>query len=169
MESLDQLHQTIDARTVSIRSAVPEWLCGKGCDQCCHRLADVPQLTAAEWQLLVAGLAALEPTRLRQISQKIQALAEDKTRPVICPMLDLATGACPVYAQRPVACRTYGFYVQRELGLYCTAISSQVAEDALQDVIWGNQDAVDQALKHLGQVRPLTAWFEDSKLADGII
>jgi Fe-S-cluster containining protein len=43
-----------------------------------------------------------------------------------------------VYTQRPVACRTYGFYVQRKLGLYCRDIESREAEGALVDVVWGN-------------------------------
>ncbi len=44
------------------------------------------------------------------------------------------------YAQRPVACRTYGFYVQRELGLYCGDIEARVAGGELADVVWGNHD-----------------------------
>ena len=75
-------------------------------------------------------------------------------------MLDQTEGACPVYAQRPVACRTYGFYVQRELGLYCGDIEARVAGGELGGVVWGNHDAVDQALGALGEVRPLTEWFE---------
>jgi Fe-S-cluster containining protein len=75
-------------------------------------------------------------------------------------MLDESEGACPVYAQRPVACRTYGFYVQRELGLYCADIEARVAGGELDDVVWGNHDAVDHALGALGDVRALTEWFE---------
>ncbi|MGD0961341.1 MAG: hypothetical protein ABSB19_16150, partial [Methylomonas sp.] len=70
-----------------------------------------------------------------------------------------ATGACLVYAHRPVACRTYGFYVQRDQGLYCKDIESRVAGGAWGDVVWGNHDAIDSRLRGLGETRELTEWF----------
>ena len=89
--------------------------------------------------------------------------AGQSARPVVCPLLDETSGACPVYAQRPVACRTYGFYAQRDLGLYCHDIESSVAAGALADVVWGNHDAIDRQLAGFGESRPLTAWFVDWK------
>jgi Fe-S-cluster containining protein len=161
--ALAQLHVDIEARVQSIRENHSDWLCGKGCDGCCRRLADVPQLTAAEWELLRRGLAALEPERKEEIRRKMAELraaeADQPTRPVICPLLDHASGACPVYAQRPAACRSYGFYVQRDLGLYCREIETRVAAGALADVVWGNHDAIDQRLAGLGESRALTEWF----------
>ena len=157
---LRQLHADIDARVQTIVSDHPEWPCGKGCDNCCRRLAEVPRLTAAEWGLLQQGLAALPPERLQQISKAMIALAGQRSRPVVCPLLDQLTNACPVYEQRPVACRTYGFYVQRELGLYCHDIESRVAGGAFADVVWGNHDAIDHRLADLGDTRALTEWFE---------
>ncbi|MGZ4995070.1 MAG: YkgJ family cysteine cluster protein, partial [Methylobacter sp.] len=74
-----------------------------------------------------------------------------------------SAGACLVYAHRPVACRTYGFYVQRDLGLYCKDIESHVAGGALTEVVWGNQDAVDHRLGGLGDSRDLTEWFARRK------
>jgi len=158
---LTRLHDEIDARVASIRENRPDWLCGKGCDHCCRRLAEIPQLTAAEWALLQEGLAGLAPDHLREIGRKMAALAGQSARPVVCPLLDESSGACPVYAQRPVACRTYGFYAQRDLGLYCHDIESRVAAGALADVVWGNHDAIDRQLAGLGVSRPLTAWFAD--------
>lgn len=158
---LTRLQREIDARVGSIRESRPDWLCGKGCDHCCRRLAEIPQLTVAEWALLQEGLAALAPEHRREIGRRISALAAQPARPVICPLLDQASGACPVYVQRPVACRTYGFYVQRELGLYCHDIESRVADGTLGDVVWGNHDAIDRQLAGLGESRPLTAWFAD--------
>ncbi len=105
------------------------------------------------------GLVALAPEQLRQIRGDMAALAEQASRPVVCPLLDHTTGACPVYAQRPVACRSYGFYVQRDLGLYCADIEARVAAGALADVVWGNHDAVDRQLAGLGESRALTEWF----------
>ena len=66
-----------------------------------------------------------------------------------------------------MACRSYGFYVQRDLGLYCHDIESLVAEGKLADVVWGNHDAIDQRLTGLGESRPLTEWFANSALLEG--
>jgi Fe-S-cluster containining protein len=159
MTALSQLHAEIDARVQSIRGNRPDWLCGKGCDSCCRRLADVPRLTGAEWGLLQEGLVTLPRERLQTVRRDMTALADQQSRPIVCPLLDQPTGACMVYAQRPVACRTYGFYVQRELGLYCQGIESRVAEGALADVVWGNHDAIDHRLAGMGDALSLPEWF----------
>ena len=160
MTKLFQIHADIDARVQAIRENRPDWLCGKGCDNCCRRLSEEPQLTAAEWQLLREGLLTLPPERLQKISENIAALAGQQSRPIICPLLDQATGACPVYAQRPVACRTYGFYVQRNLGMYCSDIESRISNGALAEVIWGNHDAIDFQLAAFGKPLALSEWFK---------
>jgi Fe-S-cluster containining protein len=159
MNTLTQLHADIEARVQAIRDEHSDWLCGLGCDGCCHRLAEIPLLTAAEWDWLRKGLAALSPELLQEIGLDIAALAEQSSRPIVCPLLDSSTGACRVYAHRPVACRTYGFYVQRDLGLYCKEIESRVAGGDWADVLWGNQDAIDRDLCGLGDIRELTEWF----------
>lgn len=158
---LTQLHRAIDARVHSIREHRPDWLCGKGCDHCCRHLAEVPQLRVAEWEVLRPGLAALAPEQRPAISQRMVDLATQSSRPFVCPLLEPSTGACPVYLQRPVACRSYGFYVQRDRGLYCRDIESRVADGSLADVVWGNHDAIDRQLGELGESRPLTEWFAD--------
>ena len=157
--ALHEIHLAIDQRVAHIRAENPDWLCAKGCANCCRRLAEVPPLTEAEWLLLREGLAALPVAQLARIAQRMSAMAQQTTRPLTCPMLDEATNACPVYAQRPVACRSYGFYVQRELGLYCGDIQAQEAEGRLAGVVWGNHDVIDRALAGMGSVRPLTEWF----------
>lgn len=154
-----RLHADIATRVGTIREAHPDWQCARGCANCCRQLADIPRLTAAEWSLLKEGLSALSPARLADIRSKVAELERTDERPVVCPMLDEAEGACPVYAQRPVACRSYGFYVQRELGLYCGDIEARVAAGELADVVWGNHDAVDHTLGTLGPALPLTEWF----------
>lgn len=159
MRLLSELHRQIDARVLAIRSARPDWQCARGCDACCRRLAAEPRLTAAEWDLLRAGLAALPAERLRPIAADVATLDGRSQGPLVCPLLDQAAGACTVYAWRPVACRTYGFYVERELGLYCHDIEARVAGGALADVVWGNHDAIDHGLAGLGEVRTLSEWF----------
>lgn len=161
MKPLFQLHADIDARVHTIRDQQPAWLCGKGCGGCCRSLAEVPQLSAAEWHLLTEGLATLAPQRLYEIRRDVAAIAEQNSRPIVCPLLDQSTNACPVYAQRPVACRTYGFYVQRDRGLYCHDIEALVADATLANVVWGNHDAIDQRLSSLGKSRTLSEWFAD--------
>lgn len=161
MNTLTLLHADIDSRVTAIRDDHPDWLCRMGCDGCCHRLAEIPRLTADEWDWLCKGLSALPPEQLSDIGKGIAALAEQTLRPVICPLLDQAAGACRVYEHRPVACRTYGFYVQRDKGLYCHDIEARVAEGAWADVVWGNQDVIDHRLLGLGNARDLTEWFAD--------
>lgn len=161
MPTLIQIHRDIDTRVAAIRESHPDWLCGKGCDECCRQLAAVPRLTRVEWEELRAGLATLSAERLGEIGQNMALLADGASYPLICPLLERATGACPVYAQRPVACRTYGFYVQRKQGVYCRKIESRVAEGALSDVVWGNHESVELRLAVLGEERSLTEWFND--------
>ena len=157
---LVKLHLDIDLRVQAIRRENPDWLCGKGCDGCCRHLADVPRLTLAEWNLLREGLSVLSQQQLQEIRVSMTALIGRRSGPVICPLLDTATGSCSVYARRPIACRTYGFYVQRDQGLYCRDIESRVVDGVLEDVVWGNHDVVDRRLADFGGSRELTDWFE---------
>ena len=160
MTPLTELHADIDDRVDAIRAARPDWLCRRGCDGCCRRLGEIPRLTRAEWDWLLAGLRALPAEQLDAIRQAVTRWADEPTRPLLCPLLDQAAGACRVYAHRPVACRTYGFYVERDLGLYCKDIEAQVESGELAEVVWGNQDRVARSLRDLGETRELTAWFE---------
>ncbi len=159
MNTLPELHADIEARVQAIRNEHPDWLCGLGCDGCCRRLAEIPLLTAVEWDWLQEGLAALPSELLLEIGRGVAALAEQASRPIVCPLLDCSAGACRVYEHRPAACRTYGFYIQREQGLYCSDIASRVAGGAWADVVWGNQDVIDRRLLALGDSRELTEWF----------
>lgn len=159
MSTLAQLHLEIAARVQVIRDGRPDWQCAKGCDGCCRQLADEPRLTAAEWDLLCQGLAGLPAGRLQHIRAAVAMFDGWRHGPLVCPLLDRASGACSVYAWRPVACRSYGFYVQRERGLYCRDIEERVAAGALADVVWGNHDAIDRQLAGLGEMRTLGEWF----------
>jgi hypothetical protein len=58
-----------------------------------------------------------------------------------------------------VACRTYGFYVQRDKGLYCKVIQTRVEYGNWSEVVWGNQDAIDRRLNGFGDAHELTEWF----------
>jgi uncharacterized protein len=157
---LTQLHSDIETRVQSIRGNNPVWPCRMGCDACCRELADIPKLSAVEWELLKEGLATLPQEQLREIGLNIAALADEPPpSSIVCPLLDQSIGACGVYAYRPVVCRTYGFYVRRGMGIYCKKIESLVTEGRLAEVIWGNHDAIDRQLCGLGETRELTDWF----------
>jgi len=163
MSALSDLHREIDARVDTIRASHPDWLCGKGCDGCCRQLAELPRLTHGEWQLLQTGLAALDETQRDDIQQRLTALGPAPTRPVTCPLLDPATGACPVYAHRPVACRTYGFYAERDRLLVCQQIAAQDTEGKLATVVWGNHAHIDRTLTATGEIRSLAEWFNQAE------
>ena len=150
------LYDAIDRRTQATAEEHAWWPCRRGCDSCCHRLAKIPRLVRAEWELLREGLDALEPGVRAEVDAKIEDLAaaerDDRVpRHVVCPMLDEREGACRVYAHRPGACRTYGFYVERGIGLHCDMITEAVAARPPDEepIVWGNAEGVDYALARL--------------------
>lgn len=96
MNSLFRIQIEVDARVRAIRASRPDWLCGKGCDACCRRLAEVPRLTPPEWSLLQVGLAALPQQRLWEIGREVAELARRRSLPIVCPLLEQASGCCQV-------------------------------------------------------------------------
>lgn len=147
------LYDRIDDRVRDITAADVDWPCRKGCDLCCRRLADVPRVSRPEWELLERGLAALPSPVRQEVGERILALAPE--RPVICPFLDREAGACLVYEYRPAACRTYGFYVERDRGLYCRIIEARNCSD----VVWGNAESIHADLAPLGDNADIRTWF----------
>lgn len=152
MTRLYQIQESVRLRVEAIASASAGWPCAKGCDECCRRLAAVPRVTQQEWVLIVAALDPLPPAvadaARRRIADSVFA-----TRPVICPLLDTTSGTCLVYEARPVACRAYGFYAEREYVLGCSRIES--IADQRPDVIWGNHAALEEETGLLGPAAPL--------------
>jgi len=51
------------------------WPCHRGCDSCCRRLADVPVLVRAEWELLREGLDALATGARADVDRRIAELS----------------------------------------------------------------------------------------------
>jgi Fe-S-cluster containining protein len=72
-------------------------------------------------------------------------------------MLDAGSGSCLIYEARPVACRTYGFYAERQYVLGCGRIESIGRER--NDVVWGNHEAIEERLRPLGAAAELADWL----------
>lgn len=149
------LHDEIDARVAAIASARPDWPCRRGCDDCCRSLAEPPRISANEWALLAEAIEALAPERRRAIDAAfVERLAGRSLRS--CPLLE--GDACSVYAARPIACRTYGFYAARDGGRWCGRIEARVAAGDCDDVVLGNHDAVEA---RLSEARSVLDWYRE--------
>src|SRR5208337_2988655 len=147
--------------TREIAASQSDWPCRRGCDTCCRRLADVPRLTHAEWNLVEDGLAHLPQHLQLAIAGRIGELIPSAPHH-ICPFLDRDAASCLIYNHRPTACRTYGFYVERDRGLYCRQIEERVDSGELADVVWGNVAGVESRLDALGERIAINIWFNDS-------
>ena len=156
---LPVLDGRIEARARATREAHPFWPCAEGCDACCRSLPHLPTITRAEWARLRDALLALpEPTR----AEIVRRARAPQATPVTCPMLDRTRGACLVYEARPIACRTYGFYTERDAGLHCEHVTRAIAEHGVADqVIWGNGEAIARELRPLGEPESLRELVEE--------
>jgi Fe-S-cluster containining protein len=144
------LDSKIEDRCRSIRADHPWWPCAKGCDRCCRSLPHLPTVTRTEWERLAPALSEAQRARL---------LEDPGTAPVTCPLLG-PDGTCTVYAVRPIACRTYGFYTERDAGLHCAIVTEAVGDTA---VIWGNGEAIAADLRQHGPEKSLSAWLRDDE------
>lgn len=109
-------------------------------------------MTEPEWQHVQSAIGKLSEEQQHEIQSRLAALRQDTTRPITCPFLH--EGACSIYEARPIACRTYGFYVERDKGLYCGIIEQLDTTD----VVWGNAVSVDEAMTAFGPTRTLLEW-----------
>jgi Fe-S-cluster containining protein len=82
-------------------------------------------------------------------------------------MLDRERGACLVYDARPIACRTYGFYTERDAGLHCSMVTNAVDAHAAREdpasgptpVVWGNGEAIAADMDAFGKPASLREWL----------
>ena len=156
MRELYQIQSEVHGRTESISSVHGAWPCRKGCDDCCRNLAAAPRMTREEWAEITRALEAM-PVELRvSIRRRIRESAH-RLRPVVCPLLDLNSGACLVYEARPIACRAYGFYAEREKILGCSRIEAAAQSP---EIVWGNHAALEDRLSVLGETVELEALAE---------
>src|SRR5690349_19437651 len=130
-----KLIQIVDAALADAARKSGEWLaCRKGCTQCCYGAFAISQLDAVRLQKGLNDLKSSDAKRAAQVVRRAQQavkrlsatfpgnpktgiLAEDDRAEAAfadfandepCPALDPATGACNLYAARPMTCRTFG-------------------------------------------------------------
>ena len=152
MTQLHQIQETVGLRVREITSGHAGWPCRKGCDDCCRQLAEAPRVSRPEWRLIDAALKALPAETAGAVRRRIRKSAS-AVRPAVCPLLDAESGACLVYEARPIACRSYGFYAEREYVLGCFRI--RAIADERPDVVWGNHAALGSELRLLGEAAEL--------------
>ena len=130
-----QLVQIVDAALADATRRSGPWLvCHKGCSQCCVGAFAINQLDAARLRHGLAELEHSDPERAARIRERARTsiariaadfpgnpatglLAEDQesedrfldfANDEPCPVLDPETGACELYAWRPLTCRVFG-------------------------------------------------------------
>ena len=163
---LHRIQRDVEARAREIAAARGDWPCRKGCADCCRSLAAEPRVSREEWIGIERALAALPLEVAEAARRRIREGAgpgRSKARPVVCPLLDRETDACLVYEARPVACRAYGFYAEREAVLGCgriEKISREREEVVWGGTVWGNHAALEQRMEGLGEARELSAWLD---------
>lgn len=130
-----ELIQIVDAALADATRRSGPWLaCRKGCSQCCVGAFAINQLDAARLRHGLAELESHDPGRASHIRERARnsvarisadfpgdpatgVLAEDQesenrfldfANDEPCPVLDPETGACELYAWRPLTCRVFG-------------------------------------------------------------
>jgi Fe-S-cluster containining protein len=130
-----KLIQIVDAALDEAARKSGDWLvCRKGCTQCCYGPFPISQLDAVRLRKGLADLQVSDLWRAAQIRKRAKQsvarlfanfpgntktgiLNEDEDAEASfadfandepCPALDLTTGACNLYAARPMTCRTFG-------------------------------------------------------------
>lgn len=158
---LEQLYTQIDQRGFTIVRDQPNWPCRKGCDNCCRQLAEVPELTEAEWRVLRQGFLELDVSVQTVIATRIRALSNCWEEQLTCPFINELEGTCHVYHFRPVACRMYGFYMSYHDNRWCHLIQSQYETGIYDGVVFGNHNAIERELRqNCGDTKSLIDWFE---------
>jgi Fe-S-cluster containining protein len=152
------LDAQIATRVDETRRRHAYWPCKEGCDLCCRSLPKLPVITEPEWLRLLAALAALDPSTAAEIRQKTRDAPTGG--PLTCPLLDPKRGACLVYEARPIACRTYGYYAERDARMCCERVTEALEGNGeAEAVVWGNGEAVARALDEHGDALSLREWM----------
>ena len=130
-----KLVQIVDAALAEATRKSGNWLvCRNGCTQCCYGPFAISQLDTGRLQKGLNELESSDPKRAARVRQRAQqavkrlsatfpgdpktgilrgdedaeAAFADFANDEPCPALDPETGACDLYAARPMTCRTFG-------------------------------------------------------------
>jgi len=177
---MDTLIQIVDAAVAdAVRRSDSHLACRIGCTQCCTGVFAISQQDAARLRDALASLAQNDPDRAQRIRTRVAAsitriepdfpgdpttgiLAEDDASRAffddefaedeVCPVLDPATGACDLYAARPILCRTFGPAMRDEDGnfaawelCYTTATEEEIAACEIDPRIAIEEEASNSA------------------------
>ncbi|MCU0552311.1 MAG: YkgJ family cysteine cluster protein [Leptolyngbya sp. Prado105] len=164
---LQNLDEHIEARAQAIRAERDWFPCRRGCDHCCRTLAHPPELSQAEWDRVDAAVASL-PDAVRAIVEQaidtlIQKVGSGSCRStIVCPFLDEQEGACRIYENRPIACRTYGFFVARDHDQYCELVEYEINTREDHTIVWGNAEAIRNQVKQIcGETIPFELHYRN--------
>jgi Fe-S-cluster containining protein len=129
------LIQIVDAAVAEAARKSGAWLvCRLGCTQCCIGPFPISQLDARRLRSGLAELEARDPERGMRVRERtrqsvariVSTFPGDSVTGILaeneeaeerfadfaddepCPALDPETGACDLYAARPITCRTFG-------------------------------------------------------------
>jgi Fe-S-cluster containining protein len=159
-----ELFDEVNERSQALALTHAQWPCARGCGACCQKLARVPELTRSEWQLFEEAMLSLPETVREECLAKARLLARElnargEEGPCVCPMFDAEAQACRVYAARPLACRSYGFYAGRSHDAWCNLVAEHVRE-VRDTLVFGNLDALEARLARMGsESRDLLSWL----------
>lgn len=135
-----------------------DWLvCRPGCTECCMGPFEITALDALRLRKGLAELAELDGAKAERIRVRVAAYVEREDAP--CPVLDVRTGLCDLYAARPMTCRVFGPATRVDGGLaacelcYDGASDEQIAACAVEVDAEGLEAGI---LRELGDRRSTT-------------
>jgi Fe-S-cluster containining protein len=112
---MDELVQIVDRVMAEAVRKSGSWLaCRIGCHECCLGPFSITQLDGLRLRAGLAELRTSEPVRAARVLDRARAYVETDDEP--CPALDPETGACDLYAARPITCRMFGPAVRQHGG-----------------------------------------------------
>jgi Fe-S-cluster containining protein len=86
--------------------------CRIGCTECCIGAFPITQLDARRLREGWSALHAADPARASAVLARAERIQAERDTEGPCAALDPTSGACDLYAWRPVTCRTFGLPVR---------------------------------------------------------